>query len=89
MVLAAEPKAAERTALSLMIGDAERRRDRGMFFGSIHATLNHLLYIDHRILGILNTGQAEPFNARTIMADDHYGWFEKVEKGGCYPSGVS
>ncbi|SOB94107.1 DinB family protein [Thalassospira xiamenensis] len=52
------------------IGDEERRRDRGMFFGSIHATLNHLLYIDHRILGILKTGQAEPFDARTFMADD-------------------
>ena len=28
------------------IGDAERRRDRGAFFGSIHATLNHLLWAD-------------------------------------------
>ena len=26
--------------------DAERRRDRGAFFGSIHGTLNHLLYAD-------------------------------------------
>jgi uncharacterized damage-inducible protein DinB len=26
--------------------DAERRRDRGAFFGSIHATLNHLLWAD-------------------------------------------
>ena len=28
------------------IGDAERRRDRGAFFGSIHATFNHLLWAD-------------------------------------------
>ena len=28
------------------IGDVERRRDRGAFFGSIHATLNHLLWAD-------------------------------------------
>jgi uncharacterized damage-inducible protein DinB len=28
------------------VGDEERRRDRGAFFGSIHATLNHLLYGD-------------------------------------------
>ena len=25
------------------LADAERRRERGAFFGSIHATLNHLL----------------------------------------------
>src|SRR5262249_8058046 len=29
-----------------MLSDAERRRDRGAFFGSIHATLNHLLWAD-------------------------------------------
>ena len=29
------------------LDDAERRRDRGAFWGSIHATLNHLLWGDH------------------------------------------
>jgi uncharacterized damage-inducible protein DinB len=28
------------------LSDAERRLDRGAFFGSIHATLNHLLWAD-------------------------------------------
>ncbi|MEM8615946.1 MAG: DinB family protein [Pseudomonadota bacterium] len=28
------------------LSDGERRRDRGAFFGSIHATLNHLLWGD-------------------------------------------
>lgn len=28
------------------LDDAERKRDRGAFFGSIHATLNHLLWGD-------------------------------------------
>ena len=28
------------------LSDAERRRDRRAFFGSIHATLNHLLWAD-------------------------------------------
>lgn len=28
------------------LSDAERRRDRGAFFGSIHATLNHLMVGD-------------------------------------------
>jgi uncharacterized damage-inducible protein DinB len=31
--------------------DAERRRDRGAFFGSMHATLNHLLWGDRMWLG--------------------------------------
>ena len=28
------------------LGDAARRRDRGAFFGSVHTTLNHLLWAD-------------------------------------------
>lgn len=31
--------------------DAERRRDRGAFFSSIAASLNHLLWVDHLWLG--------------------------------------
>ena len=31
--------------------DAERRQDRGAFFGSIHGTLNHLLWGDRTWLG--------------------------------------
>ena len=38
-----------------MLSDAERRRERGAFFGSIHATLCHLLWGDrmwmHRFAG--------------------------------------
>lgn len=33
-------------ALCAELPDAERRRDRGAFFGSIHGTLNHLLLGD-------------------------------------------
>ncbi len=34
-----------------MVGDAERRWDRGAFFGSIHNTLNHILVGDRIWLG--------------------------------------
>jgi uncharacterized damage-inducible protein DinB len=38
------------------LGDAERRRERGAFFGSIHGTLSHLLWADRiwmsRFLGL-------------------------------------
>jgi uncharacterized damage-inducible protein DinB len=33
-------------AAAATLADAERRRDRGAFFGSIHGTLNHLLWAD-------------------------------------------
>ena len=33
-------------ALCAKLPDDERRRDRGAFFGSIHATLNHVVYAD-------------------------------------------
>jgi uncharacterized damage-inducible protein DinB len=38
-------------ALLAQMADDERRRDRGAFFGSIHGTLNHLLWGDRMWLG--------------------------------------
>jgi uncharacterized damage-inducible protein DinB/aspartate 1-decarboxylase len=38
-------------AVCAQIPDAERRRDRGAFFGSIHGTLNHLLFGDLAWMG--------------------------------------
>ena len=35
-------------AAAAELGDAERRRDRGAFWRSIHGTLNHLIWADHR-----------------------------------------
>jgi len=33
-------------AAAARLSDAERRQDRGAFFGSLHGTLNHLLWAD-------------------------------------------
>ncbi len=38
-------------ALLAAVDDAERKRDRGAFFGSMHGTLNHLLWGDLMWLG--------------------------------------
>ena len=38
-------------ALLAQMADDERRRERGAFFGSIHGTLNHLLWGDRMWLG--------------------------------------
>ncbi|MBC7172283.1 MAG: DinB family protein [Polyangiaceae bacterium] len=35
------------------LSDAERKRDRGAFFGSIHRTLNHILWADEVWMGRL------------------------------------
>jgi uncharacterized damage-inducible protein DinB len=46
--------------------DAERRRDRGAFFGSIHRTLSHVAWADQTWLGRF-TGT--PFDAPAYGAD--------------------
>jgi len=38
-------------AVCATMSDTERKRDRGAFFGSIHGTLNHLLWGDRMWLG--------------------------------------
>lgn len=42
------------------IGEAQRRKSRFMFFDCIHNTLNHILTIDHAILGLVQTGVPQP-----------------------------
>ncbi|GIK87929.1 MAG: hypothetical protein BroJett026_34100 [Betaproteobacteria bacterium] len=57
----------ERTfALLGRMDDAERKRDRGAFFGSIHRTLNHVLWADGTWLGRF-TGA--PFGVPAYGAD--------------------
>ncbi len=47
-------------ALCAEMPDAERKRDRGAFFGSIHRTLNHLIYADSAFLARFK-GEAPPY----------------------------
>jgi uncharacterized damage-inducible protein DinB len=53
-------------ALLADVDDAERKRDRGAFFGSIHGTLNHLLWGDLMWLGRF---VGEPCTASAFGAD--------------------
>ncbi|HLK89392.1 MAG TPA: DinB family protein [Polyangia bacterium] len=46
-------------AAAATLTDEERKRDRGAFFKSIHATLNHLLTVDGSWLGRFN-GKSYP-----------------------------
>lgn len=45
------------------LDEAERRRDRGAFFHSIHGTLNHLLLVDRLWLG---RATGRPFPVRAL-----------------------
>ena len=51
--------------------DEERKRDRGAFFGSIHRTLNHLLWGDRVWLGRF-TGVPHPVPAYGADAHDDF-----------------
>lgn len=53
------------------LSDAERKQDRGAFFGSIHRTLNHLLLADRVWLGrfdgvALEEGEMGPGGIRSL-----------------------
>lgn len=58
-------------AVAEKLSDAERKRDRGAFFGSIHRTLNHLLLADRVWLGrftdaTLQEGELGPGGIRSL-----------------------
>jgi len=51
--------------------DAERKRDRGAFFRSIHGTLNHVLVADKIWLGRF---EGEPFRVQSLDQELHGGF---------------
>lgn len=58
-------------AIADTLTDAERKQDRGAFFGSIHRTLNHLLLADRVWLGrftgvALEEGEMGPGGIRSL-----------------------
>jgi len=63
--------------LCAQVSDAERKRDAGAFFKSIHATLNHLLLGDKIWMGRF-TGQ--PF-AFTSLAQELHADFDELRAG--------
>lgn len=51
------------------LGDAARRRDLGAFFGSVHGTLDHLLYGDSAWMGRFTGASSLPVLGETMHAD--------------------
>ncbi|MFT5486412.1 MAG: putative damage-inducible protein DinB [Paracoccaceae bacterium] len=61
------------------LDDAERRRDRGAFFGSIHATLNHLLWGDQIWMSRF-AGTPEPKSPTIPESVDQIGDWEELKR---------
>ncbi len=52
------------------MSDAERREDRGAFFGSVHSTLNHILFGDRAWMGRFTTQTYELKGMGVDLFDD-------------------
>ena len=53
------------------LSDADYRRERGLFFGSIHGTLNHLLVVDRLWCGRLEGQDHGELTLDRVLHDDH------------------
>ena len=51
--------------------ETDYKADRGMFFGSIHHTLDHIYLVDVRLLAYCETGEPDgPFEPRKLVHPD-------------------
>src|SRR5690348_18374029 len=76
-------------ALCATLSDADRKRDRGAFFRSIHGTLNHLLLTDRAWLGRFTRdpavsasrdGDGNPIAMTGRLDQELYGEFETLRR---------
>ena len=51
------------------LSEEERKRDPGMYFGSLHRTLDHILMVDRRILGFVVNGKHDRFDPAARIFD--------------------
>ena len=59
--------------LTDQLSDTGRRQGREMFFGTIHHTLDHILMVDTRLAGMVESGTPanEPFQPRKLIHSDY------------------
>lgn len=55
------------------LSEADRKQDRGAFFGSIHGTLSHILWADEFWMGRF-AGRPGPTTPFDKSRDHHHGW---------------
>ncbi len=64
-------------ALAELVGDQDRKRDRGAFFGSIHGTLNHILLGDRVWLARFGAGEALAVKS---LGDELFADFDELRR---------
>ncbi len=52
------------------LADGERKRDRGMFFRSIHKTLDHILHVDRALLCTVERGERPSIDLNELLFAD-------------------
>lgn len=53
------------------LGDAELTADKGLFFGSILPTLDHILHVDQTLIGFFTTGERKPFDPKAGVSETY------------------
>lgn len=53
------------------LGDDDLNDDRGLFFGSILGTLDHILYVDRVLIDIFSEGKLPSFAPATRLSSDY------------------
>ncbi|MGX1197620.1 DinB family protein [Parvibaculum sp. MBR-TMA-1.3b-4.2] len=56
------------------IEEKELQRDRGMFFGSMLATLDHILLVDRRLMAIIRNEETPVFDPKQRIAKNLVTW---------------
>lgn len=67
-------------AAASRLGDGDRKADRGIFFGSIHATLNHVLWADQMWMMRLGAACALPAKSLVDGLNQYEDWQELHEQ---------
>lgn len=69
-------------AAACELSDAERKADRGAFFGSVHSTLNHILFADRAWMGRF-TGRAYEIRGMGVDLYDDFAELQEAHLAMC------
>ena len=56
------------------LDEGQLSKDRGMFFGSILATVDHILMVDRRLIAIICNEETPVFDPKQRIAEDFASW---------------
>ena len=53
------------------LGEAELSKDKGLFFGSLLSTLDHILHVDRTLIGFFTTGVRSAFDPNAGVSENY------------------